>query len=120
MKTQKLSIFLIILVILVIGMACGDKKKDSNKAPTVTLTAVPNSGKAPLTVKFKANATDADGSIVSYEWDLDANGVYEGNTSFDTMITIYNFPKVYLPKVKVGDDKGAFTEATANVNVTSN
>jgi len=39
-----------------------------NQPPQVSISAMPASGVAPLVVTFTSNATDPDGSIVSYNW----------------------------------------------------
>ncbi len=53
----------------------------ANKAPTASFTADPANVATGLPVSFDASgSTDADGSIVKYEWDLDGNGSYETTT----------------------------------------
>ena len=41
-----------------------------NTAPSVSLTAVPTTGDAPLTANFTAAAEDADGDTLDYAWDF--------------------------------------------------
>jgi len=56
-----------------------------NQALTASFSADPQSGEAPLEVKFDAsNSVDPDGTIAKYEWDLDGDGDYddgEGKTA---------------------------------------
>ena len=47
-----------------------------NQAPTVTLTG-PSTVRAKETATFRADATDADGTISTYLFDLDGDGTYE-------------------------------------------
>jgi len=50
----------------------------SNVAAAAVMTALPEVGTVPLTVKFSAEkSTDADGTIIQYEWDLDGDGEFE-------------------------------------------
>ena len=50
-----------------------------NRPPTVTVSANPASGTAPLDVSFSATATDPDGDNAgfTYEWALDGDGVFD-------------------------------------------
>ncbi len=50
----------------------------SNVAAAAVMTALPEVGTVPLTVKFSGErSTDADGAIIQYEWDLDGDGEFE-------------------------------------------
>jgi len=50
----------------------------SDQALTATFTASPQSGEAPLEVEFDASeSVDPDGTIESYEWDLDEDGEFD-------------------------------------------
>ncbi len=50
----------------------------SNVAAAAVMTATPETGAVPLTVKFTAEkSTDLDGEIIQYEWDLDGDGEFE-------------------------------------------
>ncbi|MDF1554311.1 MAG: PKD domain-containing protein [Deferrisomatales bacterium] len=42
----------------------------ANRAPSASPTASPSSGIAPLLVQFAANASDADGDLLTYAWDF--------------------------------------------------
>ena len=84
-----------------------------NQPPTVTLSADVESGAAPLSVSFTANASDSDGFIDDYEWDLDADGIYnESGTELNrkgwaTASWTYETVGSYHPKVRVTDNDNA-------------
>ncbi|WP_176371577.1 PKD domain-containing protein [Desulfosediminicola flagellatus] len=82
---------------------------DSNTAPVAIFTADPTLGDAPLEVTFNASMSydpDADGSIVSYEWDY-GDGTGSGAATSHT----YNAPGIYDVSLTVTDDYG-FTDMT--------
>lgn len=49
----------------------------NNAEPTVTLTAEPDEGNVPLTVRFEANVTDPDGEMARYDWDFQSDGIWD-------------------------------------------
>lgn len=60
----------------------------SNEKLAATFTADPESGEAPLTVSFDASTSvDPDGTIDSYEWDLNEDGKYGDETGPKTEYT---------------------------------
>ncbi|MFZ3089143.1 MAG: SBBP repeat-containing protein [Nitrospirota bacterium] len=89
-----------------------------NVSPTVTLSANTTSGNTPLAVNFTANASDTDGSITQYEWDLDGNGAYEAANTNSTSTYTYNSAGTYSAHVRVTDNGGA--TATSAVTITVN
>lgn len=71
--------------------------------------AMPADGWAPLTVYFSAfGSTSTAGSIVKYEWDLDANGRYDTDATREGGYAKYIYKKSgeYRITLKVTDDKG--------------
>ncbi|AXQ29559.1 PKD domain-containing protein [Solimonas sp. K1W22B-7] len=69
-------------------------------SPSVTLTASPVRGFAPLRVSFSATATPASGDSVStLEWDFDGNGVTDATGASATYE--YTLPGTYYPAVTV-------------------
>ena len=87
----------------------------SNQAPTVTASATPNSGVAPLTVQLSSVANDSDGTIASYSWDFgDGSMIVTAQNSTH----IYQAAGIYVAKITVTDDKG--TTAQASVTITVN
>ena len=85
-----------------------------NAAPTVTATATPDTGAAPLSVDLSGSATDADGdAITGYEWDLG-----DGTTASGADVThTYETPGTYVARLSATDERGAigFTDVTITV-----
>lgn len=82
-----------------------------NAPPLVTVTAAPTNGAVPLSVSFRAAATDGNG-IARYEWDFNGDGTFDqtinstsGNTTF-----VYTTVGSFRPKLRVTDALGAATE----------
>jgi len=88
-----------------------------NQAPMVTLSG-PASVRAKETATFRADATDADGTISTYLFDLDGDGTYEldsdGNPEAQTIFPTRG-PRTI--GVQVLDDAGAAAFSTLDVNV---
>jgi PKD repeat protein len=86
-----------------------------NRAPSVTLTATPTSGKAPLTVAFTANGSDPDGDALTYTYDFgDGSKATSGRTA------THKYTKVgtFTAKVTVTDTDGASSAAQVTITVT--
>jgi PKD repeat protein len=83
-----------------------------NRAPSVSILADPSKGDIKTDFSFKANATDPDGSIAAYQWDLG-----DGSTA-STMVATHSYamPGTYTIRLAVRDDDGS--EARTMVNVT--
>ena len=62
--------------LMLIVASCGCNDKEEHKFLEVSLSAVPLSGQAPLTVNFQGTAVHPDGNSVTYQWDFD-----DGDTS---------------------------------------
>lgn len=82
-----------------------------NDSPTVTLTANGDengvTGLRPLSVDFDAAANDTDGSITKFEWDFDADGIFEvdsGTTAQQTVL--FTQLGTFDASVRVTDDQG--------------
>jgi|688.fasta_scaffold00232_90 PKD repeat protein len=86
----------------------------TNQPPVAVITAQPTSGQAPLTVSLSAaRSTDSDGSIVSYQWDLDDNS----NPTGIAISHVYSKSRTYKVKLTVKDNKGASSSVTQNITV---
>ena len=89
-------------------------------APLVQLEADSLSGTAPLTVNLNAIASDPDGSIVNYAFDLDGDGSFEtDNGPLPATGTVFNQPGNYTVAVQVTDDDGLSTSDSLVINVGS-
>ena len=89
-----------------------------NQAPQVTLTG-PASVRAKETATFRATATDADGTIATYLFDLDGDGTYELDSDGMTEVaTVFPTRGPRTVGVQVLDNSGAAAFATFAVNVT--
>ena len=87
----------------------------ANLPPTVTVSATPTSGLAPLPVSFSSNANDPDGSIVSYSWTFgDSHTATQPFTS-----NTYTSAGTYTARLTVTDNQGATASATVIITVTT-
>jgi PKD repeat protein len=77
--------------------------------PVASASADPLTGDAPLTVNFTGSATDADGSVVLYEWDFEGDGTFDFSdpTSGNTSHT-YTEAGVFNAILRATDDDGLF------------
>ncbi|MCS7213047.1 MAG: PKD domain-containing protein [Candidatus Calescibacterium sp.] len=83
--------------------------------PTVSLTANPSSGPAPLTVTLTANAYSSF-TISQYQWDFDNNGIIDAvSTSPSTNYTFYSTKTV---RVKAVNSCGNYGVATTTISIT--
>jgi hypothetical protein len=88
-----------------------------NQAPAVTLTG-PATVRAKETATFRAEASDADGTISTYLFDFDGDGTYElDSDGMPEASTIFPTRGPRTIGVQVLDDEGAAAFATLAVNV---
>ena len=86
-----------------------------NLEPVASVSGGPLNGTAPLTVNLRADASDADGEIVSYAWDLG-----DGNTtSGESLSHTYRSPGVYTAALVIQDDDGLMATNSVRINVTA-
>ncbi|KXK63623.1 PKD domain-containing protein [Micromonospora rosaria] len=85
-----------------------------NTPPTVTATATPTSGTAPLTVAFAGTATDPeDDTPFTYAWDFGDGGTADTLNAEHT----YTAPGTFTATLTVTDKRGAKGYATVQVKV---
>lgn len=118
-------LIIIALCIFLTGLFYGcveEEKEEENKSPTCGLTANPTSGTTPLTVTFTITASDSDGSISSWELDINNDGLVDyqgiGNPPTTQMHT-YEIAGSYTAKLYVTDNEGALCIKTVWVSVSS-
>jgi PKD repeat protein len=89
----------------------------TNQALTASFEADPQSGEAPLEVKFDASkSVDPDGNIATYEWDLDGDDEFddaEGETAE------YEFEKIgkHTVSLRVTNSIGEFDVSEKDIDV---
>ncbi|MBF9133228.1 ThuA domain-containing protein [Plantactinospora sp. S1510] len=85
-----------------------------NAPPTVTVTATPVTGTAPVAVSFDGTATDAEGDTpLTYAWDFGDGGT---SSSLDANHT-YTAPGNFTSTLTVTDARGAQSSAYVRVKV---
>lgn len=90
---------------------------NSNIPPTAS-PGVPTSPVAHTLTGLSGSGSDADGSIVRYEWDFTNDGTFD-YTSPSTASTTHDYgtPGTYTAKLRVTDNDGAIGLAVVTVNV---
>lgn len=85
-------------------------------SPTALANGTPTSGATPLKVTFTGSGTDADGTIVLYEWDFDSDGIFEWSspTTGNTM-NVYTIPGTHEAVMRVTDNEGLTDTARVNI-----
>jgi len=87
----------------------------ASQAPSAMLSASTTSGVVPLVVNFSASgSTDADGTIVSYEWNFGDSTTASGVTTSKT----YSTAGTYTASVKVTDNSGLATVKSVTITAT--
>ena len=83
----------------------------ANRPPTVSITATPASGAAPLNVTFASVASDPDGQVISYRWEFG-----DGQTS-TTANTSHTYPAgSFTARLTVTDNQGATASASVQIS----
>jgi hypothetical protein len=85
-----------------------------NHAPSVSLASAPSSGLARQALYFAASATDSDGDVPTYSWDLGA-----GTTILDgfEIAPIFSFGGTYSCILRVSDNHGGLIVMTNGLTV---
>ena len=113
-RRRLIALGVILAVPLFTLVACQGGGTTANERPIASITATPASGPAPLTVSFDGSAsTDADGFIVSYQWDFG-----NGSSGIGVIAThTYALPGTYTARLIVTDERGATGSASATIVV---
>jgi plastocyanin/chitodextrinase len=91
----------------------------TNQAPTAALSASKTGALVGEQVTFNATGSaDPDGTIASYQWDLDGNGSFEtpGGTT-PTIAKSFTAAGPVTVRVRVTDNDGATADATVPVDI---
>lgn len=89
----------------------------ANVAPVARLT-VPLNAYTGVSASFSAaGSTDTDGTIKSYAWDFDGDGVIDRTTTTPSTTRVFTAPGLFEVSVTVVDDKWSQSTATASVRV---
>lgn len=99
------------------GVATTTASVNVTNRPVAAFTATPNPVSLQRPVVFDAaGSSDADGTIVRHEWDLDGNGSFETDTDATASASrAYATAGTYAVQLRVTDDDGA--RATVAVSV---
>jgi PKD repeat protein len=86
----------------------------TSRPPVPSAGVNPSNGAVPLAVAFSGTATDPDGTIARYEWDVDGNGVFDftSTTTGNTTHT-YAAPGTFNAVFRVTDNDGTIATAVA-------
>src|SRR5437660_755314 len=90
-----------------------------NTPPTASFTFAPAHPIAGDAVTFTSTSSDVDGTIASTTWDLNGDGAYN-DASGTTASRQFTAPGTFTVGIRVTDDRGAVTTATALVTVVPN
>jgi hypothetical protein len=92
----------------------------SGAAPVADIVVFPTSGMSPLDVMLDAGASTDDGTITTYEWDFEGDGIYDENTG-NTPITnhTYDTQGTYTPTVRITDNDTLTDTAQGTLDVWS-
>ncbi|MEP0815335.1 MAG: PKD domain-containing protein [bacterium] len=88
-----------------------------NRPPTANFTVDVQQGLVPLTVNYNpASSFDMGGSLVSFEWDFDGDGIFDDvrNTGEVVQYT-YESAGLYAPNLRVTDNMGATDEFSLGI-----
>lgn len=122
--TALMALIASLLLVSSIMSACGGggaPVPPVNQAPNAVVTATPPGGVAPLNVQYDASgSTDADGTIATYDWDMDGDGTFEVVAGVAAPAVVnYAAAGNYTVSVRVNDNGGLADTATVTIVVTS-
>jgi hypothetical protein len=91
-----------------------------NEPPVADFTWMPQNPSVYQQITFNASAShDTDGTIVSYEWDWNNDGVYDEVHSTPTTMHVWTNAGSYPVTLRVSDDGGVASTIAKTVNVSA-
>jgi PKD repeat protein len=86
------------------------------EAPVASFTATPNPAAPGANIDYDgAASTDADGEIVSWDWDFEDDGVFDANGV--QVVASYPAAGSYTVRLRVTDDEALTGETTMTIEV---
>ncbi|MCB1220640.1 MAG: PKD domain-containing protein [Planctomycetales bacterium] len=83
-----------------------------NLPPLPQFSFQPDSGEVPLEVEFDASAsTDPDGTIVSYDWDFNNDGLVDDSSPDPVLQHVFTDAGTFIVRLTVTDDGGLSTSS---------
>jgi len=103
-----------------------DANVDTTSVPVVVTNLRPSASaggpyrvKINVPVELYGSGSDADGHVVSYEWDFDGDGTYDWSDSTGGASHTYSNAGTYAARLRVTDDDGNTDSGTFQVTVTN-
>jgi PKD repeat protein len=88
----------------------------ATQSPIASFSVSPESPSTLETVTFTSTSTDPDGTIASYSWDLNGDGVFGDATGSEAQ-QLFPFAGTYTVGLQVTDNDGASAVATQTITV---
>jgi PKD repeat protein len=102
----------------VVTVSAPSETPPGNKPPTATFTASPNPGYTERNISFDASgSSDADGTIVSYDWDWTDDGTVDESHASPGASHNYPFAGQYTVAMRATDNEGATATYRTTVQV---
>lgn len=100
------------------GQGSGFALQRLNRPPEVSLSVSPSSGQSPLSATLTATASDQDGEVVQYEWDL-GDGSFSQNTAGESSLQhTFSGSGTLTLRVRATDNDGGSSITTATLALT--
>lgn len=98
----------------------GETSGDENEPPIAAFSYTPTNPTVNQTINFDASSSsDTDGSITTYEWDWNNDGIYDDTRTTPTATHSWAQAGSYSVKLQVTDNDGATSTKTLSVTVSS-
>jgi len=91
-----------------------------NEPPVASFTTAPDKPHINESVTFDASSShDPDGTISSYAWDFDGDGIFDQKTTDPVVTHTYAVSGTKNVTLRVTDNNGATTQVTEKVNISA-